>query len=605
MRGDPLILIITSLHPYSHPATPDMEGLMPTTEPAYIPMYKPGHMLENGKYRLECMLGEGTYAEVWLATDTADGSLVAIKIKKWRITTEITIGRFEDEKLAAMKLGKCPYIIAARAFLRWKEGDREMLAIVYEYIEGGETLWGRSSTQKPSEYEVLRVSTDMLKGLVAAHARGIIHRDLKPENVLMSPETDPPTAMIGDFGVAAVSNHSGDRRTRAQTQFGTPAFTPPEQWFDVRLATPRSDLFSLGVMIAELMDVDSLAADGEVNTWLDESRRQAWLAQLTNPRIRAIVEMATMNEFVDGKVVVRRFASASIMLIAVEVVMAEMSKDEPPWTPRESAGPIAPAEAEGDGNRASPTAVPEQEPVRRYGTVIDRSGVVPPVDNDPEPEPPSRRGWIGVVAGIVGLVAVMGVAMAFWPKGQPDAPEPVKEAATVETPIVDPPKPEPLAVVTPKVEPKPKSPIVTPTPVVEVAPVAKVEVKPKVEPKPVVKPPVVKPPPEESKPEVAKVTTAAATITTHPATAKVGAKIEIVAKVAIPDGTTVKSVKLYYRGETGAYQNLTAALDGTTAKATLPINIGFGAAVTYYIDVRLEGDSVPHKSAVATTTIVQ
>lgn len=579
-----------------------------TPEPAYIPMYRPGHMLENGKYRLERMLGEGTYAEVWLATDTADGSFVAIKIKKWRITAEVTIGRFEDEKAAAMKLAKSSYIVAARAFLRWREGEREMLAIVYEYIEGGETLWHRLSTSAPSEYEALRVASDILRGLIAAHAKGIIHRDLKPENVLVNNETDPPTMMIGDFGVAAVSNHGGDRRTRAQTQFGTPAFTAPEQWFDVRLATPRSDLFSLGVMIYEFLYGDSLAADGEVNRWMDESCRQAWLAKASNPRIRAIIELATMNELVDGRVVERRFSSATVMLVAVEAIMAELSKDEPPWTPRERAEPDAPAEAEADGSRVSPTAVPEPEVPRRFGTYIDRSAAVAPAEDDPEPEPPSRRGWIGVVAGGVGLAVVMGVGAMFWPKGQPDAPEPVKEIATVETPVVDPPKPEPPVQATPEAEPTPEPPIVTPTPVVEVAPVVTVEAKPEAKPKPAVKPiakPAATPKPEEPKPEAVKVTTASATITTHPATAKVGNRIEIVAKVAIPDGATVKSVKLYYKGDTGAYQNLATTLDGTTAKTTLPINVGFGAAVTYYIDVRLEGDSVPHKSAVATTTITQ
>lgn len=577
-----------------------------TPEPAYIPMYKPGHMLENGKYRLECMLGEGTYAEVWLATDTADDSLVAIKIKKWRITAEISIGRFEDEKIAATKLGKCPYIIAARAFLRWKEEGREMLAIVYEYIEGGETLWSRISNYAPSEYEALRVATDILKGLIAAHAKGIVHRDLKPENVLMSPETNPPTAMIGDFGVAAVSNHGSDRRTRAQTQFGTPAFTAPEQWFDVRLATPRSDLFSLGVMIYESLYGESLAADGEVNTWMDEERRQVWLADATNPHIRAVIELATMNELVDGKVVERRFSSASVMLAAVEAIMVELSKDEPPWTLRKSTEAEAPPEAEGDGNRVSPTAIPESEPVRRYGTVIDRSGVVPPVEDDPEPEPPSRRGWIGVVAGIIGLVAVAGMVTVFWPKGQPDVPEPVKEVATVEAPNVEPPDPEPPAEVTPKAELKPEPPIVTQTAKVEVTPVAKVDVRPKADLKPAAKP-IAKPEPkpEEPKPEVVKVTTASATITTHPETAKVGDTVKVEAKIAIPDGAMVKSVKLYYKGDVGANQNVTATVSGNTATATFKVSAVLGATVTYKFDVRLEGDTSPHWSTPVTTTITQ
>lgn len=551
----------------------------------YIPMYKSGHMLENGKYRLERMLGHGTYAEVWLATDTADGSSVAIKIKKWQLTAAITIGRFEDEKSAAMKLGKCPYIVAARGFLRWTEDGREMLAIVYEYIDGGETLRDRVFTHQSSEYEALRVTCDILRGLALAHTKGVIHRDLKPENVLMSPETDPPTAMIGDFGVAAVSNHGSDRRTRAQTQFGTPQFTAPEQWFDVRLATPRSDLFSLGVMVAELMGVDSLAADGEVNTWLDEERRQAWLAHIENEKIREFVEKATRNEFVGGKVIEQRFASASVMLATAETIMVGMSKDNPPWLPRESLT----ATSLPQGAAAAPDEAPAMSP---FLTLIkyDRSAMA---EDEPVPEPRPRR-WSGIVIGAIALLVIGGGAAMFWQKEQPDVPKPMVTVATVETPIET----------APTAEPKPNPPIVTPTLKVEVAPEVKVEEKPKVEPKPIVKP-VVKPKSEEPKLETAKVATVSATITSNPATAKVGDRIEIAAKVAIPDGATVKSVKLYYKGDIGAYQNLSATFDGTTAKVTIPITVGLGTKVVYYIDIRLEGDNSSHKSVMATTTIVQ
>ncbi len=566
----------------------------------YTPMYTPGAMLENGKYRLERMLGQGTYAEVWLATDTADGSHVAIKIKKWQLTAAITLGRFEDEKTIAMKLGKCPYIVASRGFLRWNDGAREMLAIVYEYIEGGETLRDRIFTHLASEYEALRVTSDVLRGLILAHSKGIIHRDLKPENVLLSPETDPPTAMIGDFGIAAVSNHGGDRRTRSKTQFGTPQFTAPEQWFDVRLATPRSDLFSLGVMLAEMLGVPSLVTDQDnVEVMTDEEQRGPWLARITNPRIRAVVQMATENDFVNWKVVERRFSSANIMLVAVEAAMAEIERDrkaaglesEPPWTlrqqresPKTEALPLG-ATAIPDESGIVLDQTPNPDPAPRYGTIIDRSQVIP-TEDEPIPEPPSRRGWIGVLAGVVGLLVVVSVAMAFWPKEKPEVPE---------APIH----------VAPKEEPKPVLSIVTPILKVENTPVVTVEVKPKVPPKPAAKPIVAKPKPEKPKLETAKVTTASATVTSFPKQAKVGDRIEIVAKVMIPEGATVKSVKLYYKGDAGAYQNLTLTLEGTMAKATLPINVGFGAKVEYYVDVRIEGDTVPHKSSIVTTTIDQ
>ncbi len=81
--------------------------------------------------------------------------------------------------------------------------------------------------------------------------------------------------------------------------------------------------------------------------------------------------------------------------------------------------------------------------------------------------------------------------------------------------------------------------------------------------------------------------------------------MKVEAKISIPDGATVKSVKLYYKGEEGAFTNVTATVNGDTATATFKVNAAFGASASYKFAVRLEGDSRSHWSALTTTTITQ
>jgi len=115
-----------------------------------------------------------------------------------------------------------------------------------EYVDG-ESLRQRLKRSKPLPLnEALRISEDILRGLAYAHTKGIVHRDIKPANILLTSEGQ---AKIADFGIARPVDSS---LTAAGSMLGTPNYMSPEQ---VRCGdvTTRSDLFSVGVVLYEMM----------------------------------------------------------------------------------------------------------------------------------------------------------------------------------------------------------------------------------------------------------------------------------------------------------------------------------------------------------------
>src|SRR5205823_759022 len=91
------------------------------------------------------------------------------------------------------------------------------------------------------------IAIETCKGLEFAHTKGIVHRDLKPGNVWLS---DDGTAKIGDFGLAVATDRS--RLTQAGMMVGTVSYMPPEQAMGGEIS-PRSDLYSLGAMLYEMV----------------------------------------------------------------------------------------------------------------------------------------------------------------------------------------------------------------------------------------------------------------------------------------------------------------------------------------------------------------
>jgi Flp pilus assembly protein TadD/tRNA A-37 threonylcarbamoyl transferase component Bud32 len=202
-----------------------------------------------GPYRLEERLGTGGMGEVWRAWDGRLDRSVAVKLIRPESAEDHTAReRFRREARAAAALTH-PSVVRIYDIIDSGEGD----AIVMELVEG-ELLAKRIARDRLPLEEALRLGQQIAEGLAAAHRRGILHRDLKAENVIVTPEGE---AKVLDFGLAKrLDGETEESLTRATNVVGTFRTMSPEQARGLPL-DPRSDLFSFGVLLYEMLTCQS------------------------------------------------------------------------------------------------------------------------------------------------------------------------------------------------------------------------------------------------------------------------------------------------------------------------------------------------------------
>jgi serine/threonine protein kinase len=201
-----------------------------------------------GEYEVESVLGKGAMGMVYLARDRRIGRRVALK------TVQVQ-QQFDDESEATefyQRLQREAEVCGAMQhpnIVTLYEPGYENNVITFlatEWVEG-ESLRDRLKRSKPLPLEdALRIGEDILRGLAYAHAKGVIHRDIKPANILLSTEGQ---AKIADFGIARPANST---LTQVGSMLGTPNYMSPEQ-VKCSDVTARSDLFSVGVVIYEML----------------------------------------------------------------------------------------------------------------------------------------------------------------------------------------------------------------------------------------------------------------------------------------------------------------------------------------------------------------
>jgi hypothetical protein len=198
-----------------------------------------------GRYVVDQPLGVGGAAVVYLARDTRYDRQVAIKILKPEVAHAVGAERFIEEILITARL-QHPHLLAIL-----DSGETEGLPFyVTPYLEGG-SLRARLERERQLPLEdALSIAREVADALAYAHSRGIIHRDIKPDNVLFS----GTHACLADFGIAhALERAGGDRLTSTGIVVGTPAYMSPEQAAGDRTLDERSDLYSLGCMLYEML----------------------------------------------------------------------------------------------------------------------------------------------------------------------------------------------------------------------------------------------------------------------------------------------------------------------------------------------------------------
>jgi serine/threonine protein kinase/TolB-like protein len=199
----------------------------------------------EGRYAVERLIGQGGMATVYLARDARHSRQVAIKVLRPELSVSIGADRFLREIQVAANL-QHPNILAL-----YDSGEAAgLLYYVMPFVEG-ESLRARLDREEQlSVPDTIQLTCEVADALFYAHSRKIVHRDIKPENILIQ----DGHALVADFGIArAVSEAGGDKLTQTGMAVGTPHYMSPEQALGGDRVDGRSDEYSLGCVVYEML----------------------------------------------------------------------------------------------------------------------------------------------------------------------------------------------------------------------------------------------------------------------------------------------------------------------------------------------------------------
>ena len=195
-------------------------------------------------YTIERELGRGGMATVYLAKDLRHDRPVAFKVLHPELAQALGPERFQREIRMAARL-QHPHILTV---LDSGAADGR-LWFTMPFVPG-ESLRDRLNKQKQLPVEdALRIAREAADALDYAHQQGIVHRDIKPENILLAGRH----ALVADFGIARALDASGEQLTETGMAVGTPAYMSPEQAGGQRELDGRTDIYSLGVVLYEML----------------------------------------------------------------------------------------------------------------------------------------------------------------------------------------------------------------------------------------------------------------------------------------------------------------------------------------------------------------
>ena len=203
------------------------------------------------RYTVLRELGRGGMATVYLADDLRHGRQVAIKVLKAELGILLGPDRFAREIRVAAALNH-PHILPLYDSGRMPGTGSEagLLFYVMPYVRGGSLRERLTRERRLPVDEAVGLVRQVALALDHAHAHGLVHRDVKPENILLH----EGEAMVTDFGIAlAAATDPGERLTETGLLIGTPDYMSPEQATGERSLDARSDVYSLGCVLYELL----------------------------------------------------------------------------------------------------------------------------------------------------------------------------------------------------------------------------------------------------------------------------------------------------------------------------------------------------------------
>jgi serine/threonine-protein kinase len=368
-----------------------------------------------GNYRVTAQLGEGGMGIVYLAEHPAIGRKAAIKVLHPRLAADPeVVSRFFQEARASNAI-RHPNIVEAYDYGTRPDGAPY---IIMEYLEG-ESLSARLERMGRLP---LRTALDFAQqaagALAAAHDKAIVHRDLKPDNLFITADPRVPGGeqlKILDFGIAKLAasvENQISHKTRTGALMGTPLYMSPEQCLGVRVVDHRTDIYSLGCILHEMLcGTPPFVSEGFgalVNMHINEPPPRA--SKLA-PDVPAAVERLILRML--AKKAEDRFPS---MLAVQQAILPEFAR-----APAPRPSQLGPAPA-GTAQRAVLNA-----------TTLSAAASAP---LGTEPGPATRRRGLRLGFAAAGLVAAGGAAVLA-------LRAPARSAAPIAVPAPPPPAPTP------------------------------------------------------------------------------------------------------------------------------------------------------------------
>ena len=199
----------------------------------------------HDRYRIERELGRGGMAWVFLAEDLRHRRHVALKVLRPELAQSLGTERFLREIRIAAQLNH-PNILTLI-----DSGDAEGVPYyVMPYVEGASLRDRLTREEQLPLDDALQITREVADALSHAHSLGVIHRDIKPENILF----EAGHAVVSDFGIArAFSEAGGEKLTESGLVVGTPAYMSPEQGSGTDHLDARTDIYSLGCVLYEML----------------------------------------------------------------------------------------------------------------------------------------------------------------------------------------------------------------------------------------------------------------------------------------------------------------------------------------------------------------
>jgi eukaryotic-like serine/threonine-protein kinase len=292
----------------------------------------------SGSYTLERELGRGGMATVFLAQDLKHDRPVALKVLHPELAASLGPERFLREIKLAARL-QHPHILTVLD--SGQAGGR--LWFTMPFVEG-ESLRDRLSRERQLPVDdALRIAREAAQALQYAHDHGVVHRDIKPENLLL---TRDGSTLVADFGIARGLAEAGDEKlTNTGLVVGTPAYMSPEQAAGDRSLDARTDIYSLGSVLYEMLA-------GEP-PYTGPTMQSMIVKRLTEPPPSVRATRSSVPESVDAAirkalapVAADRFASATEMSRALLPAAATVPVAAAASAPAPaSSGPTRPAPA--------------------------------------------------------------------------------------------------------------------------------------------------------------------------------------------------------------------------------------------------------------------